>query len=346
MAKFKVKKKDYQLSVRVTLALNEKLDEACLDNFTRKFVRGLLKAKKTGKKKIEYTGPIAISLSERLKKPIGRYDFFFIMEQFIDLNRKTQQAGIDINHVVVDIDKIFINEQTKEMQFVFLPLQNRQTVNLFELMYAVIYMCRPSEEKEEDYISDFTYFLRGMKFFEADKIENYISKQDRKVVNIIKKHNVGQSGFMTDKPKDYYEHYDNREEATGLLDDEKTGLLEDEEATGLLADEEATGLLNQDNVVKYATMFRVLTNEIITINKPVFRIGKEKSYCDYFVSNNNAVSRSHADIIIRGEKYLIMDLNSTNRTYINNAVINPRQEIELHDGDSIKLGNEEFIFRL
>lgn len=47
-------------------------------------------------------------------------------------------------------------------------------------------------------------------------------------------------------------------------------------------------------------LIRVKTNEKIIINKPVFRIGKEKSYVDYFVSDNTAVSRSHANIVTRG----------------------------------------------
>ena len=65
---------------------------------------------------------------------------------------------------------------------------------------------------------------------------------------------------------------------------------------------------------------------------------------DYFVSNNNAVSRSHADIITRGKKYFILDLNSKNRTYINDQMIPIQCEIEIRNGDHLKLGNEEFVF--
>ncbi len=160
---------------------------------------------------------------------------------------------------------------------------------------------------------------------------------------------------MTDKPQHYYEHYgrDNAdEEATGLLaDEEATGLLNaTDEDTGLLNnyDEEATGLLNtQCEQIHYASMYRLLTNETFLINKPVFRIGKEKSYSDYFVANNNMVSRSHADIIARGGRYFIVDLNSKkNRTFVNGTPIPAQQETEIHDGDAIRLANEEFEFRI
>lgn len=348
MANFRTKAKDYQLKVTVKLSMNEKLDEISLDDYTRKYVRGLLKAKKISKKKIEYLGPIGISLLDRLKKEISKYDFFFIMEQIVDLCRKMENAQLDINSIVLNPKSIYINEQTKEIQFIYLPLQGRQKVNLLELMYNIIYAIKPRGEYDNSFISQFAYFLRGMNTFETENIEKYIMKEERKVVYIIKKHNIGQSGFMTDKPRDYYEHYEKKEEdeLTGLLEDEEaTGLLEDgEEATGLLEDEEATGLLNENYEVKYATLYRALTDETIVINKPVFRLGKEKNYCDYFVYNNNAVSRSHADIITRGQQFFIMDLNSTNKTYLNGTQITPRQEVELFEGDNIRLANEEFVF--
>lgn len=93
-----------------------------------------------------------------------------------------------------------------------------------------------------------------------------------------------------------------------------------------------------------ARLTRVLNGEEVRINKPVFRLGKERSYVDYFVSDNNAVSRSHADIIIRAGRYYIRDLNSKNRTFINGSPIVPELETEISDGDRIKLANEEFIF--
>ena len=94
------------------------------------------------------------------------------------------------------------------------------------------------------------------------------------------------------------------------------------------------------------TLFRTLTEETISVNKPVFRIGKERSYVDYFVTNNNAVSRSHADIITRGSKYFVIDLNSKNHTYINDQMIAVQCETEIRDGDRLKLGNEEFVFKI
>lgn len=153
------------------------------------------------------------------------------------------------------------------------------------------------------------------------------------------------------------------EEATGLLQDgcgwaeeEATGLLQDDTnwpedgATGndtVLLEEvcEGTALLNEEpGSHPFHTLYRVSNEESIPINKPVYRLGKEKSYVDYFVTNNAAVSRSHADLVLRGDRCFVMDLNSKNHTYINDEVIPANCEVELHDGDRLRLGNEEFIF--
>ncbi len=89
---------------------------------------------------------------------------------------------------------------------------------------------------------------------------------------------------------------------------------------------------------------RIKTGENISINKPVFRIGKEKSYVDYFIADNTAISRSHANIHTNNGEYFIEDTNSTNHTYINGALINSNVKTKIKSGDKIRLANEDFTF--
>lgn len=90
---------------------------------------------------------------------------------------------------------------------------------------------------------------------------------------------------------------------------------------------------------------RVRNKEQISINKPVFRIGKERSYVDYFIGDNPAISRSHANIIIQQNGYYIEDMNSTNHTYVNDKMIVGGSAVKLEQDARIRLGNEEFIFQ-
>ena len=91
-------------------------------------------------------------------------------------------------------------------------------------------------------------------------------------------------------------------------------------------------------------LLRIKNNERIELNKPVFRIGKERSYVDYFVSDNTAVSRSHANIINRDNDFYIVDTNSTNHTYVNGSMIQSNVETKIEHGTKIRLANEDFEF--
>ena len=110
--------------------------------------------------------------------------------------------------------------------------------------------------------------------------------------------------------------------------------------TTVLSEQETS--IEPTHIIPY--LIRLKNNERILINKPRYRLGKEKSYVDYFIGDNAAVSRSHADIVTNGEEYSIIDMNSTNHTYINNQ-IQSGVEVKLNDGDKVKLGNEEFEFK-
>ena len=391
--KFKAKIKGSQLVVKVKTSSDEIVDDKELDRFERMFLRGFLRPNRTKKKQIEYTGPVGISLFGRLKKPITKRDFLFIMEQIVVAVQNLQANQMPLHHLIMNIQNVYINEATREVQFIYLPpTTGMSNSNLIVFIKSIVYSVKPVQDQDSAFASRFTSFFNSIKPFDIGKVERFIAKEDRSVVNIIRKQNVSQSGFMTNKKQHYYEHYDRKkaasdweektdllvdEDATGLLSDEvselsveeddATGLLNEmDEATGLLTDEEATGLLNEDDnetgllidantestalltenqpKVHYPTLFRTLTAETIYINKPVYRLGKERSYVDYFITNNSVISRSHADIITRNGRYYIKDLNSKNHTYINNQKLPVHCEIEIHNGDRLKLANEEFIF--
>ena len=377
MVKFKSKVKNSTLYVRSKLSKDEEINEREIELLSHNYIRGLLKPELIKKRTIEYTGPVGISLYDHLKEPISKYEFFILIEQIIEIVRKINRKKLFLNKVVFDLRYVFINKATKELQFIYLPLMTcHESIDVLKFIESVVYSLNPMKDQNSDYVTDFSFALKDVKTFDADMIERIILKMDRKAVNTVKKQGTG-SGFMTDKPIDYFNHYSSKfdertrssdgedtalleeDEATGLLEeDEATGLLEEDdfEATGLLTDDdEATGLLVEDdeatgllveNHTHFPTMYRILTEETFEINKPVFRLGKERSYVDFFISNNNAISRSHADIITRGDRFFIMDLNSKNKTYINQQAVPPKCEVELFDGDLVKLANEEFVFRI
>lgn len=103
-------------------------------------------------------------------------------------------------------------------------------------------------------------------------------------------------------------------------------------------------LLNAPKAVPY--LIRVNTEERIMLNKPTFKLGKASRGVDYSVSGNGAVSRQHAVILQKDGVCFIKDNKSTNHTYVNGKMVEDGvEEILTHDS-VIKLGDEEFIFKI
>ncbi|MEO7002104.1 MAG: FHA domain-containing protein, partial [Ktedonobacterales bacterium] len=61
---------------------------------------------------------------------------------------------------------------------------------------------------------------------------------------------------------------------------------------------------------------------------------------------SQTVSRRHARFSRREGRYYIEDLNAFNRTRLNGAPLTPHQDVELHPGDMLRLGNIELQFEV
>lgn len=122
----------------------------------------------------------------------------------------------------------------------------------------------------------------------------------------------------------------------------------DEQATTVLDDNYSNNMSN--NVTRIndvmPRLIRLSNNEIIYINKPVFKIGKEINFADYCIADNPAISRAHAEVIINNGNYYVMDNNSLNHTYVDGNQIASQMRVMITDGTRIKLANEEFEFKI
>lgn len=95
--------------------------------------------------------------------------------------------------------------------------------------------------------------------------------------------------------------------------------------------------------IRLPFLIRKNTKEKILINRDVFKLGKEKSYVDYYIEND-AVSRTHADIIRKKDSFYVVDQDSLNHTFLEGKQIPARQYVKLESGQSFILANEEFTF--
>lgn len=89
-------------------------------------------------------------------------------------------------------------------------------------------------------------------------------------------------------------------------------------------------------------LIRIRNGQRYSLEKDITRIGSDAAYADFVISDNRAVSRSHADVRIRNDQVFLVDNNSTNHTYIEGRMMNPNEEECLADGSKFRLADEEF----
>ena len=77
------------------------------------------------------------------------------------------------------------------------------------------------------------------------------------------------------------------------------------------------------------------------IDKPTVTIGRAPG--NNFVVEHATVSRQHAVIKIEGQDLRLYDLGSANGTFVNDKRV--REPVVLQDGDTVRLGEAEFIFK-
>lgn len=100
------------------------------------------------------------------------------------------------------------------------------------------------------------------------------------------------------------------------------------------------------NTKRYPYLIREKTGERIDISKNNFVIGKSRIDADYCITGNKSISKKHCEIIFRGGRYYIDDLNSLNFTFVNDAKLNPGNYKPISDRTKIMMSDETFTFHM
>jgi pSer/pThr/pTyr-binding forkhead associated (FHA) protein len=86
----------------------------------------------------------------------------------------------------------------------------------------------------------------------------------------------------------------------------------------------------------------VHAGKAIPITLPQFVIGRD-AQCNLRPSSA-AISKRHCAVMVRGHQVFVRDFGSTNGTFVNGTLV--QGEVELHNGDKLKVGPLEFVVGL
>lgn len=95
-----------------------------------------------------------------------------------------------------------------------------------------------------------------------------------------------------------------------------------------------------------AYILRCKMNTLVSVNCLEFVIGKKQGMVNYCIADNRAISRIHAKIINKSGQFMIIDLGSTNHTYVNGRSIAVNEQVPLMNGTRFWLADEEFEFKI
>ena len=316
MSKLKVSIKKSTVTAMMKAGRKERINETELSQLARIKPCGIMHVTKTKKDSVIYTCPANINLTDRLKKAISKYDFFFMIEQIVIMVEDVYNNGLNVNSVRFNMDDVYINEMTKEMYFIYFPIVGGQeSADIVGFIENIIYTMTPVINEDTNYISRFMYYVRSFHGFNGNAIEKYISREERAVVNVLKNKAVTMQQQIMQQQ---------------TMQQQIISVQQ----------------IQQMQPVNYhfASLTRQVTGEKIELGKPSFVLGKNPEKSDYAVADNTNISRVHAVITMRNGRYYVMDQNSTNGTFINGRIIKAGQETEILPGDCLMLANEEFIF--
>lgn len=325
MSKLKVSIKKSTVTAMMKAGRKERINETELSQLARIKPCGIMHVTKTKKDSVIYTCPANINLTDRLKKAISKYDFFFMIEQIVIMVEDVYNNGLNVNSVRFNMDDVYINEMTKEMYFIYFPIVGGQeSADIVGFIENIIYTMTPVINEDTNYISRFMYYVRSFHGFNGNAIEKYISREERAVVNVLK------NKAVTMQQQIMQQVMQGSMDGTTVLSDDGISVQQ----------------IQQMQPVNYhfASLTRQVTGEKIELGKPSFVLGKNPEKSDYAVAGNTNISRVHAVITTRNGRYYVMDQNSTNGTFINGRIIKAGQETEILPGDCLMLANEEFIF--
>lgn len=257
--------------------------------------------------------PLDFFLSQPLRTP----QFIELLSGIDCFLHSRAQIGVPIRDVRFASHEVYVNVRDGHLKFVFVPTSqsNTSSRDVYDLIYFVAQHSCLSDAAVCGFVREqLLQFLAVPELFSVTEFRKFVTSFQRHVQG-ERKLSIASQGISSIS-----------ENSFAHLAREYQPMVPQS--------------LESDSVTAIYIV-RALTGDFISLTTFPFRIGSDKSN-DYVISNNGAISKEHA-MITQGEHTLcIIDLHSTNGTWVANQKLLPGQVEELQLGKPFVLANEEF----
>lgn len=312
-----------------------------------------------------------ISFKEYLMMPLNKERFAAILRNILANLKAMEGAYFNQQYLLMDFEHVIVNPATQRIYFVYVPIQFFESgTSLKGFLLDIIQYSSFVLGEDTSYVKEYIAILnRGVNFSVFD-LEEYISTlfgngvSPQQGIDHMQNHiplhketgsecaskekTLSKIGATGKGVYDPFEEQKGKEAIREMIfqtgrEQSVDNALDPYGGTMILGSITACGS-DEPCQRHHPYLVREKTGEKIFVNRPLFRIGKEKKHSNYSILDNNAISRNHAEIITREMGYYIVDLNSTNKTFVNEKVIPAGKEVEILSETKIRLANEEFVF--
>lgn len=348
MSKITIKSKKDQTIITNKLTDGEQINSHMLKAIAGGCIEGLIPVSEYsgfGGTRLECSVSGKALLTEKYRGIVPKKVFLSAVLDIIGIIKRCENYDSKAyDNFYLTADSVFIDD-AKKISLVYWPLSSNRNVYpvtdfLGEL--PVLFTFSPNEDK--GYIDRYMSFFSGREPFDIDRFEAAVRAE------ISSETEVQQTTLLQQDGKD-------NSASTGLLRFGSSADVENSGTSVLLEDsagyrqrdfseyDTATVVLsNESGAMSHRYLVRLKSGERIGITSESFLIGKDMRYCDYTVTENSAVSRKHAKIIREDDSDYVIDLNSTNKTYVNGQQIPVERQVQIFSGARLRFANEEFIF--
>lgn len=375
MSKFKIEQSAGQNVLVVQGQKGQQISEREYYAISTGQIPGLLRAeliRKGSAFKLVYNISGYISLKEFLVNPLNKQSFAKLLNNILNNLKALQRAYYNYQFILMDMNAAMVNPTTQQVSFVYVPITFYESgTSLKEFLLSIIQCCSFAPGENTDYVREYIRILNAGINFSVFDLEEYIknlkvdapdNNQTKKCsrcgslilpnVNFCASCGMKVAGIKVENTNGVYDParvivrpqtQPAQEPVVNSAAEVMPNRYSETISHSVVGSQQPAPAMQ---LQQSASLIRCKTGEQIPISPEQFRIGKDPYNCEYCVRDNPAVSRCHAVIRLINGKWLISDLNSTNKTYVNDREIHPYMDIELYNGMNIKLANENFIFNL